>query len=168
MKAEIEALEKLLASQLDLHQQLLDCIARKTEAIRTARIDALTEILNQQRSLAKSISEIERHRIALTHKITRTIQPNATQALAMSDILKYVDDPALHDRLQHLTHQLRALVAQVHQRASIVRAAAHALSQHMAGVMQTVHSALSRAGVYSSHGRVALGTQLDFSIDIKS
>ena len=51
---------------------------------------------------------------------------------------------------------------------SVVRMASEALNRHMIGVLQTVRSALSGAGVYERKGQVALGAQLDFSVDVKS
>ena len=38
----------------------------------------------------------------------------------------------------------------------------------MSGIVQTVHSALSRARVYSRRGQINLGVQLESSLDLKS
>lgn len=168
MNAEIQALEKLMATLLDEHCRLLECMQRKAEAIRTARIEAVGELVKTERVMVRTIGDVERHRIALTRKITRMLKPDATEAFAMSDIIAAVQDEAMRRRLSDLTEQLRGVVNQVRERSSVIRAAAEALAQHMAGVMQTVHSALSRAGVYGSKGQVAMGAQLDFGIDIKS
>jgi hypothetical protein len=64
--------------------------------------------------------------------------------------------------------QLRSLIAEVKRQSSIVRNAAEALSRHMSGIVQTVHSALSRARVYSHRGQINLGVQLESSLDLKS
>ena len=51
---------------------------------------------------------------------------------------------------------------------SIVAAAAQALARHMSGIMQSVNGALSRVGIYERRGRIAVGSQLDYCIDMKS
>lgn len=168
MKAEIEALEKLMHAHLEEHSHLLACLNSKREAIAAARIEAVTELVKQERVIVRRMSDIERHRIALIRKITRMIDADAREPLPMSEIAAAAQDDATRQRLVQLSEQLRQAVLQVRERSSVIRAAAEALAQHMAGVMQTVHSALSRAGVYGNKGRVAIGTQLDFNIDIKS
>ena len=51
---------------------------------------------------------------------------------------------------------------------SIVTAAAEALRKHVTGIMQSVNRAISRAGTYERRGRIAVGSQMDFCIDLTS
>ena len=77
-----------------------------------------------------------------------------------------VGEPA--GRLAALADQLRATVEDVRRVSAVVRKAGDALARHMSGLMQTVHSALSRARVYSRRGQLATGAQSRFSIDVTS
>jgi len=72
------------------------------------------------------------------------------------------------DEMTTLAGALREATAKVRRESSIVTAAAEALSRHMTGIMQTVNSALSRVGVYERRGRIAVGAQMDFCVDLKS
>jgi hypothetical protein len=59
-------------------------------------------------------------------------------------------------------------VAEVRRASGVVRRAAESLSCHMAGILQVVYAAFSRAGVYSHRGRIDAGTQGRHAIDLKS
>lgn len=168
MNAELDALEKLLRAHLEGHARMLGCMGCKSEALRHARIEAVTDLVTQEQAIMQQLGEIERHRLALTRRITRMLQPDADEAMSLKEILTTVTDESRRSRLTKLADELHDSVDQVRSKSSMLRSAAEALAKHMAGVMQTVHSALSRAGVYSPKGNVAVGTQLDYSIDIKS
>lgn len=71
-------------------------------------------------------------------------------------------------RLIELRDMLRDLVKQVRRGSSVVRIASEKLNRHMIGILQTVRTALSGAGVYERKGQVSLGAQLEFSVDVRS
>ncbi len=168
MIAEMQAMEKLLNAHIDEHEQLLACMEHKAQAIRYARIESVTELVKQEQAIVQRMNEIERHRLALARKMTRMIDPDASEALPLSEIAKAVENEVMCKRVLDLADTLRTLVDHVRRQSSILRNAAESLAKHMAGVMQTMQSALSRAGVYGQRGHVAVGTQLEFNIDIKS
>ena len=70
--------------------------------------------------------------------------------------------------LRKIRDELNKMVIDIRKSSSVVRLAMEKLNQHMIGIKQIVYSTLSRAGVYGSRGQVALGTQLEFNVDIKS
>jgi len=167
LPAMLEGLEKLLRAQLEAHQSLLTMLERKREAVRQAKIETIGEIVEQERTLIARISEIERGREQLVVRLTQHLQPDANEPLALSVIAEQAAEP-VQSRLLGLSAQLRELVMDVRQTSSIVRNAAEALSNHISGVMQTFHAALSRAGVYGRQGQLAGGAQMEFSVDVKS
>ena len=162
-----DELQEAMAAQLEDHQRLLRCIERKEAAIRSADIEAVTRICQEENGIAQRLGELEKQRLGLVGRITESLHPGAETPLTVSAIAEAIDDPA-RTRLLALGEQLRATVGQVRRASSVVRSAAEALSRHMTGIRQTVESALSRAGVYGKRGRIALGAQLQFSVDIKS
>lgn len=168
MTAETQALEKLLDALLEEHHQLLACLGRKREAIAHARLDEVGNIVTEEQAIIKRVSELERHRLALVRRMTRAIDPNARDAMSLSDITQAIDDDSQRATLMERAEKLREEVHEVRRQSSIVRAAAEALSRHMSGVMKSVQSALSRAGIYSNNGHLATGAQLDFNVDVKS
>jgi hypothetical protein len=160
-------LERLLAAQLEEHQRLRACIDRKREAIRTADIDAVTAICGEENAIIQRVAEVEKRRLELVGRMTQAIQPKAPSPMSMSQLSAALGE-AQGVRLQAYADQLKTLISDVKRQSSIVRAAAETLSKHMSGIVQTVHSALSRARVYSRRGQINLGVQLESALDVKS
>ena len=167
LKSAAQMLERILAAQIEEHQRLRACIDRKREAIRTADINAVSNICGEENAVIQRIGELERRRLELVARITQAIDARATAPMTLAQLAVALGDvPGA--RLHAYADQLRSLMADVKRQSSIVRNAAEALSRHMSGIVQTVHSALSRARVYSRRGQINLGVQLESSLDLKS
>jgi hypothetical protein len=164
---ELIMLERILVRQLDGHKRMLGCIERNREAVRHADMDTIKRVCQEQNRLAQQLAELEKSRLTVVGRLTESLQPQAAAPLSLVQIAEAAGAPA-GDRLTALAAQLRAAVQEVRQASTVVRTAADALARHMSGLMQTVHSALTRARVYSRRGRLATGTQSRFSIDVTS
>jgi hypothetical protein len=163
----LDALEKLLRAELENHQQLLACLERKQQAIRTADIAAVTKLCADEQTIVRRLGEVERHRSETCRRIASTARPAAPGPMAISELAQIAEE-AQQTRLIALAAQLREVVTRIKRQSSIVRAAAEALSRHMSGIVQTVHSALSRARIYGQRGAITLGAQVHSSLDLKS
>jgi len=162
-----EGLERLLRGQLEANQQLLACVQRKRQAIRTADIAAISAICADEHTIVQRLTEIEKHRLELVGRITAALQPKSDKPLTISQIAHNLAEPN-QTRVVALAAQLRDAMIDLKKQSSIVRSAAEALGRHMSGIVQTVHSALSRARVYGRRGRIDMGAQLQSVLDIKS
>jgi len=163
---EIALLERILRGQLDDHKRMLDCMERNREAVRHADMEAIKLVCQEQNSLAQHLAELEKARLTAVGRLTESLEPQAAAPLSVSQIAEAAGEPGR--RLTALADQLRATVQEVRRASTVVRTAADALARHMSGLMQTVHSALTRARVYSHRGRLATGAQSRFSIDVTS
>ena len=163
----VRPLLHMLAKQHEGHRALRDLIRRKRDAIRTADIAAITTLCEQEQSVAKRVSDIEKHRLDAVGRITERLAPDSPRPLSLREIADAVGEP-LKPKLLDLADTLREEIEVVRRESSIVTAAAESLSRHMAGLVQTVQGALSRVGVYERRGRIAVGSQMDFSVDLKS
>ena len=67
-----------------------------------------------------------------------------------------------------LARRLRTVATEARHQSAALRQAMEALVGHVDGVLQRVHAALSAAGVYGQRGRIAVGTQLNFTVDLRS
>ena len=160
-------LEKTLRALLEGQKKLLACMERKREAIRRADIGVVTETCVQEHTLIQRMSELEKHRLRLVGALTERIDPGAERPATLGMIAEMLDEePGQH--LLAVGAELLDAVREVRRQSTVLRSAAEALSRHMSGIAQTVHSALSRAGVYGRAGKVALGAQMEFSVDLKS
>ena len=160
-------LERILRAQHDDYKKLSNFIEHKKEAIRQAQIETIAQICEQENVIAQEMGELEKKRLTLVGEITATLRPDAMTPMTMLEIAASADE-AQAARLIARRKELRASVKQVRRASSVVRTASEKLNQHMIGVLQTVRSALSGAGVYERKGQVALGAQLEFSVDVKS
>lgn len=160
-------LEQILHSQQKDYENLGQLIQSKREAIRQADMNAIAELCQQENTIAQHVTELEKTRLILSAELTRTLDPTASRPLSMSEVAQAIDEPN-RSRLLQLSQALRGTIEEVRAASSIVRAAADALSRHMGGLLQTVQSALSRARVYSDQGRIAIGAQDQFCLDLKS
>ncbi len=160
-------LELLLRSQQQDYENLGQMIQRKREAIRHADMNAITDLCQQENTVAQHVTEMEKTRLILTAELTRAIDPKASRPFSISEVAQAIDEPN-RTRLLQLSQTLRGTIEEVRSASSIVRAAADGLSRHMGGLLQTVQSALSRARVYSDRGRIATGAQYQFCLDLKS
>ncbi len=163
----VEALEAILRAQVQGHTRLLACIERKRTAIRSADIRAVESLCGEENAITPKICDLEKKRLDVIGRLTAALAPSAAAPLTVSEIAARLDQQK-QERLLALAAQLREVLADVKKQSAIVRAAADALARHMGGIVQTVHSALSRAGVYGHRGRIILGAQVASSLDLKS
>ena len=164
---EVDQLECTMRALLEEHQRLLGCTGQKRDAIRTADIQRVTSICEQENAIVQRLTELEKRRIELVGLITERSDPEAERPLPVGAIAETVNEP-VRTRLLALGEQLRSKMGEVRRASSVVRAAAEALDRHLAGIMHTVQSALSRARVYGSRGRLAAGAQTHFSVDLET
>lgn len=163
----LDMLERVLREQHALHKKIQSCIERKRNAIRIAQIEEITAICEEENELVQKQGELEKARLMILGRITEMVNPRAERPLTLQEVADIAPGERA-ERLLQLREALRELVDEVRRSSKIVRMASEKLNHHMVGIMQTVHSALSRAGVYGDKGRVAVGAQLDFSVDVKS
>lgn len=159
--------EQILHEQIELHRKLESCIEHKKEAIRTAHIDSIRMICEEENVHVQKIGDLEKDRLVLVGTLTEAIRPDATEPLTAHEIAEATNEEQ-GARLIELRRVLRDLVNQVQRGSSVVRIASEKLNRHMIGILQTVRTALSGAGVYERKGQVSLGAQLEFSVDVRS
>lgn len=164
----VDSLVGLLSAERDDYRAMLALIERKSTAIRHAHLDRMEELFEEECRIINRLSEMEARRGELLQQIGEHLTSDGKSKLTVKEIADFLDDETRRTRLLAVAEELREVATETRTRNSKVRAAAEALARHMSGVMQTVRSALSRAGVYEQKGRLAVGAQLDFSIDVRS
>jgi hypothetical protein len=160
----------VLTTLLADHRELAAGIERKREAIRAADIDAIAGLCHAEGVIAQRLREVERGRVAIVGRLTELLAPGASAPLGLVEIADRAERAGAAEAaaLRTLAIDLRAEVRAVRRASSVVASAAVALNRHVTGVMQTVNSMLSRVGVYERRGRIAVGSQLDYCVDVKS
>jgi len=160
-------LEEILGAQVALHGRVEASLAARRETVRRARIDELVALCGQEQSLLGQLSAMEKTRLSVMARLASAIGPRESGALTLARAAEAAA-PEQRDRLLALRDELRERAARARRESTVVRAAMDALNRHMVGILQTVRSALSGARVYERRGQVALGAQLDFSVDVRS
>lgn len=143
-------LEQLLRKLVDLHGAMLTSLADKREAIRTAQLDRIEPLCVHEKKIVQQILETDRARQTLSAKLAA---PPKGGVLTLT-ILAAAAPADIGARLRALGDSLRELVLRVKKESATVRQAAEALCQHIGGLMQTIHTAMSSARVYGRRGRI--------------
>ncbi|MFM7051922.1 MAG: flagellar protein FlgN [Planctomycetota bacterium] len=147
------------------YRSVLEVIRMRREAIRTADFARFAQLgTSEQRSVAE-IAELDRARVAEARALAVRLAMAPDAKLSEIAVRLGGDDGA---RLESVRSALRDLIEEVKRESGIVRQAAERLSAHMAGILQTVHSALAHANLYSRGGRIAVGANVMSSLDLKS
>lgn len=160
-------LEANLREQLAISGRILEGLARKKLALREMDVETIQSICESEQVDALSITELERGRLETVRGIAAAIQPGATQLPSLNELAAWLDEED-RARLLAVGSQLRAAIEDIRRQSSVIRLAAETLGRHMSGIVQSVHAALSRARVYGRRGRIAVGTQVQFAVDLKS
>ena len=160
--------EKLLAAletSRAHYTQLLALIRSRRDAIRAADFQRFSQLSDGESRLLAMIAELDRARTDEARSVATRLALPADASL--SDIGARLGDVD-RARLDVVRSELRPLSEEVRRESGIVRQAAERLSAHMAGILQSVHSALAHANVYSRGGRIAVGANVISSLDIRS
>jgi hypothetical protein len=111
------------------------------------------------------MTELERARMTELAQLTvrLALPPKST----LGDIAARLSEPD-RARLDLVRSELRRTIEETQRESGVVRQATERLSAHMAGIMQSVHSALAHAKVYSRGGAITIGPNVVSTLDIKS
>lgn len=170
VRTAVELLRQLLSKQIELHEQLLNCIHQKREAIRTANMPVMAECCEREHRLTERLRELDSRRPGIVTHLAKLLGMGAQHANAISatDIANRLDEPA-SGAIAALAAQLREKLREVRSEHSIVRQASEALSKHMTGIMQSVQAMLNQTGVYERRGRIVTASpRMTGSVDVKS
>ena len=160
----LEALERVLVAELADHHVLLSDLEAKREAIRMANVQKVNEVTRREQQILERMAQRQAQRKQLGARVAQLAQlPGAP----FSVLVALAPDERA-ERLRSIKNELEAAGKEIKRRSTIVRSAAEALSKHMAGVLQTVTGALSRAGVYGRRGTLQLGQATASSVDLRS
>jgi hypothetical protein len=160
------ALLKLLTVQLDVQKKLCGALDEKREAIRTADVQALEASTLLEGALLRRLKDLEGKRRTLVGGMSQSIAPGG-EALSLHDLVAHAESTT-RERLTEVADDMRTTAAAVRHQSAVLRQASESLSRHLSGILQTMRSALSRAGVYGNRGAVAYSAPLDASLDLQS
>lgn len=166
------SLESTLLAQESCYRRLRELVAARREAIRTADLELLKRTLDEERLTITRVGELDRKRTETAASLAKRLgalpaNPTRDAKLPPVSALAAKAPSPIRDRLLGLAERLRIEIEAVRHESGLVRAAAEALAQHVAGVLQSVSSAFATTKTYSRGGRFATASAIR-SIDIKS
>lgn len=147
----IERLERTLHEQTQLHEQLLELLERKRDALRRADDRAVSELCELENEKLRAIGEAEKRRLEQVAELTLRLEPHAAAPLRLTDLAERLPEPA-RGRLLVLRQQLRQRMEQVQRQSTSTRRATDALAQHMQGLVQTIGKIATGVSTYNGHG----------------
>jgi hypothetical protein len=164
-RVDASALLAALHDARSLYTELLVLVRARREAVRVADLARFTKLADNESRILARLSELDRVRVAEARALaTRmALPPDAT----LADIAARLPEPT-RAQVDLARSELKDALEIVRRESSVLRQAAERLSAHMAGILQSVHSALAHANVYSRGGRIAVGANVMSSLDIRS
>jgi len=164
-RVDASALLAALQDARSLYTELLALVRARREAVRVADLARFTKLADNESRILARLSELDRVRVAEARALaTRmALPPDAT----LADIAARLPEPT-RAQVDLARSELKDALEVVRRESSVLRQAAERLSAHMAGILQSVHSALAHANVYSRGGRIAVGANVMSSLDIRS
>jgi hypothetical protein len=155
----------LLEESKALYATLLAQMHARRAALRHADFARFSLLGEEESRCVARLSELDRARAEAARTLAIRIGAGPTATLGEIAARLPAD---IRARVEALRDALRALMEEVRRESGVVRQAAEQLSAHMAGILQSVHSALAHANVYSRGGRIAVGANVLSSLDIRS
>ena len=158
------SLEDIVRAQAETYGELVEAIALKREAIRTAKLDHVPAIAEHEATLIERLRELDINRMKEADKLCKKLGIEDGTVSSIVEALPKEEG----ERLASLAAMLCDRIETAKRESSNVRAAGEALSMHMAGVMQSVRGVLATAGVYGRQGNLRTGVTTMSGLDVSS
>jgi hypothetical protein len=161
-------LDWLLDGFADQHEALLKHTESQRDAIRKADGAAVQSAAASQTEVVAALGRLEQRRRELVAWACQRYAPIATKRsteITLTDLAGCVEAPQRAALIKKAA-ALKALITNVHQQTSTIKAATASLLAHMEGLMRQVGRQLSHAGTYSSRGYVEPGGIVVSALDI--
>jgi len=149
----LKDLIRLLGGLQRMHEQLLELIRDKMDAIRRADIAALRRLAQQEQTVAGRLQAREGLRRQLMDMIGRDmgLSTSAARAMTVSQIASRVPQ-ASRDGLLDVARGLRDVIARVAQANRVAGAVSREILGHLAWVFSSVRPVGEKAVGYSGRG----------------
>lgn len=157
-------LVETIDATFERYETLRSLVARRREGIRVADLDALDAALREERATTGRIAELDRRRAELAGALARRVGlPTTASASEIAARLPAAEG----ERLRFHAGRLRTSIDACRRESGVVRAAADALAQHVAGVLASVQALMATTPTYGRGGRLAGATPLR-TVDLRS
>lgn len=159
-----EALVEVLEATRREYASLRTLVARRRDALRRADLDQLDDALRQEQAALSRIGELDRSRTEAAANLALALELRGETSI--SELAARLGEPA-GNRLTASAAALRGEVEACRRESSVVRSAAEALAQHVAGVLQTVNGVFAATTTYGRGGKIAVAVPLR-TMDLRS
>jgi len=146
---------------------MLELLTRKREAIKAASIDDIRTLCDRENRVLQELGDLEKQRLTIVARLTEHFEPDASQPMRLRDIASRIGGEQ-GERLEVLGAETREHIEAVRKLSGVLRSASETLSNHVAGILQIVQSALCQARVYGREGQLATGAQVRSTVDLRS
>jgi len=160
----VERLAVVLEESAVRYRRLLELVRARRAALRAADLVRFSQLDEAERRVVAELQELDARRLAEARTLAAMLALAPTASVA--EIAERLGQAG--GRLLVLRSELRDLILTVRSESSVLRQAAERLSSHLAGIVQSVHSALAHANIYSRGGQIAVGANVISSLDIRS
>jgi len=151
-------LVKLLGDLHGLHQELLQAVRGKTDAMRRGEIVRIQQCADIERSLVVRIQEREGLRSQLMELIGNDLGLSARSArvISASQLAKRVDEP-YRERITEAAGDLKSTMAQLARENRVAGLIARDVLGHLRGIFESIGASVRRPVGYGADGALVAG-----------
>lgn len=161
-----EQLLRILTGMEEIHEDLLECLGNKREAVRRADPGALGEANERELRIIGQLMDLDRSRRTAVRQISRATIGEAREDVPVSDLVGHLPEEVQSDLLE-ARGRLRGLVARARDESRILRETCGILRNHVEGLVQRMHGEMSRSKVYGRSGRIENESSACATLDIR-
>ena len=147
----VESLEQSLVRMVLLHEQLLDLLGRKREALRHGQERLVVELGMLENEKLREITQLEKRRAELVGRLTLEVLPGAAEPMRLGELAERMAEPE-RGRLLVLRQQLLQRMQQVREASGTIRRATEMLMKHVQGLVQTIGMQATGVCTYGGDG----------------
>lgn len=147
-------LARLLVEHTDLHRQLAAVLRAKTQAVKSASLEALSDVSRQEQVIAQRIAEREglRKKIMDALAVGRTAKGRWGRNLTLTELAKLVE-PSESAALLAAAEPLRTAVAEAASAQRVASLVVGTLLMHVQWVVSAMRPKSVRSLAYAGDGR---------------
>lgn len=159
MNIAMQRVNEVLQNLVEKHNAILQLSLRKTETIKTGNIEALSELLMEERQLTQQVAQLERNRIETVSSI---FQQHEEQPMdkTVDDLLSLMKDETERSQLEKQVVALAEVIVEIKQNEQLNKSLIEQSMQFvqlslemMQPTMQTINYNEERKGQRTSKNR---------------
>lgn len=160
-----EQLEAVLRGLMQEHETLIELASQHREALRAADAPEISRIAAQRAAVNVRIVELDRQRAQVVTELAQSLNMQGA-GLTVRALIAAIGGQSAK-QLSTLAEKLRQLIERARTEQAVLRDATATVAGHLGGVLAQVVRTCSVGQTYNARGKLAPGTSMPASMDLR-